>query len=141
LDGLLQEHPDSKFVITGHSLGAALAEVCALELVKKYGMSKIGEVHNFGCPRIGNEALAQFTHLKLPTIFRVVHHRDIVPHLPPTDFGFHHNPYEVLYTEKMDSYKVCDESGEDKTCSDRFFPDYSFSDHGEYFIPIDERVC
>ena len=90
---------------------------------------------------MGNAALAQYTHLKIPITFRVVHNRDIVPHLPPTEFKYIHHPYEVFYNEKMTSFKVCDETGEDKTCSDHLAPDYTFTDHGTYFLPIDEKIC
>src|SRR6187399_1832970 len=52
------------------------------------------------------------------TDFRVVHNRDRVPHWPKaiTAGGYHHIATEVWYTTSFD-YKVCDESGEDETCS------------------------
>lgn len=42
------------------------------------------EVYNFGSPRFGNENLAQFVKLKIPSHYRLVHNRDLVPHLPPS---------------------------------------------------------
>ena len=53
VDKSLKEFPSSKIVVTGHSLGGALSEVCGLEMFKRYG-NKLSEVHNFGCPRLGN---------------------------------------------------------------------------------------
>ena len=41
----------------------------------------------------------------------------------------------------MDAYKICDVSGEDKSCSDGLAPEYSFSDHTTYFIPDSETIC
>lgn len=82
VDNLIKMYPTSRIVATGHSLGGALAEVCGLELAKKYG-DRVKEVHHFGGPRIGNYELAMHTHKVLPVIFRVVHNRDLVPHLPP----------------------------------------------------------
>lgn len=40
-------------------------------------------IHNFGQPRVGNSYLANYMSDKLDGIFRVVHNRDIVPHVPP----------------------------------------------------------
>jgi predicted lipase len=53
------------------------------------------EIHNFGQPRVGNQALSKFMTQKLDGIFRVVHNKDMVPHLPPDlpEFNYHHTPY------------------------------------------------
>ena len=44
-----------------------------------------------------------------PNYFRVVHAQDIVPHLPPTQFGFNHGGNEVwyLYSGTQLDYKIC----------------------------------
>ena len=70
-----------------------------------------------------------------------MHNRDLIPHLPPTEFKYLQYPYEVLYDEKMDNYQVCNESGEDRDCSDKFAPDYTMTDHGFYFLPPTTKVC
>ena len=41
-------------------------------------------------------------------------------HLPTKWMGFHHFSTEVFYNEAFTSYKVCDGSGEDKTCAGQF---------------------
>jgi len=28
-----------------------------------------------------------------------VHNRDLIPHLPPTDMGYHHEAYEIFWDE------------------------------------------
>jgi hypothetical protein len=67
----------------------------------------------------------------------VVHYADIVPHLPPKLLSFVHVPTEVWYDEPSTSYKVCDGSGEDPTCSDSLLAPISISDHLEYLnLPI-----
>lgn len=53
VEKLLKDHPNSKIVSTGHSLGGALSTICALELFKRYG-DRVTEINNFGAPRIGN---------------------------------------------------------------------------------------
>ena len=113
--------------------------MAAIELQLKF--NKVAELYNYGSPRVGNEHTAAFINLKLPTRFRVVHNRDIVPHVPFEVMGFTHVSYEVLYDEEMKSYKVCNESGEDPSCSNRFDPDYSFPDHDIYWIAMDDSVC
>jgi hypothetical protein len=61
--------------------------------------------------RIGNPAFVTFLKSRVPSIFRVVHNKDPVPHLPPVDFGYLHPANEVLYDEPMKTYTVCDNSG------------------------------
>ena len=75
-------HPVSSILNTGHSLGAALSTITGLELALRYPSIEV-HVHNFGSPRLGNENLAQFIHSRLASVLRVVHNRDLVPHLPP----------------------------------------------------------
>ena len=48
-------------------------------------------------------------------------------------FGFHHFGTEVFYTEDFNSYKVCDGSGEDSSCSDKFWLPIGFNDHNNIF--------
>jgi predicted lipase len=54
----LKKYPNATILNTGHSLGAALTSISAVELNKKFP-NKVKEIHNFGCPRIGNEELAK----------------------------------------------------------------------------------
>ena len=39
----------------------------------------------------------------------------------------------------MTSYKICSETGEDKSCSNKFAPEYSGADHNFYFFAIDNK--
>jgi hypothetical protein len=55
--------------------------------------------------------LAQFMKTKLDNIYRVVHYKDLVPHLPFEWLEYMHPPYEIWFTEDMKEYKVCNESG------------------------------
>jgi len=45
--------------------------------------------------------------------------------------GFHHVPNEIWYTEDSSTYKVCDGTGEDPTCSDTVVIP-SIPDHTDY---------
>mmetsp|Transcript_27648 Transcript_27648/g.95621 ORF Transcript_27648/g.95621 Transcript_27648/m.95621 type:complete len:294 (-) Transcript_27648:397-1278(-) len=132
----LAAHPGAKTWITGHSLGAALAALLAADWV---GLgNNVDAVYTMGEPRVGNDAFANFIKAAYPSTpgtpsyFRLVHNKDIVPHLPVYAFGFHHTPTEVWYNEDCTEYVVCDGSGEDPTCSDSLKLPHSVTDHLEY---------
>lgn len=77
---LVKEHNLSSIVITGHSLGAAIATLTALDLVDS-GFDNVRMI-NFGSPRIGNAEFAMYASDRLPGHTRVTHYRDMVPHMP-----------------------------------------------------------
>ena len=134
VEKLLSNMPSAQIFVTGHSLGAALAALCAAELgASSHSLGKkITGVYTFGQPRVGNQAFHDFYGTGERVSWRVTHNRDIVPHLPLEAMGFHHTSTEVFYNEKFTMYKVCDGSGEDKTCSDQFDVAISTSDHTHY---------
>lgn len=76
----------------GHSLGAALADLTAVDLftVRGSNSGKSVDLYTFGEPRVGNGVYANWTQQYLGNTWRAVHQSDIVPHLPPKDFGFVH---------------------------------------------------
>ena len=129
---LIAKYPTASILCTGHSLGGALALVGGLRLKEKFPKQKV-EVHSFGQPRIGNKALSTYAHKTIDTTYRVVHNRDLVPHLPFEWMDFHHSAYEVFFNEQMTDYKICAESGEDNSCSNKFYPAYNPGDHDFYF--------
>lgn len=108
----------------GHSLGAALATLTAMELRVEFGIP-VGPVHLFGAPRVGNKLFAEAFEAAAeaqgvqPAAWRVIHGLDPVPRLPLALQGFQHIPREVYYTETSNAYKVCDSSGEDPDCAAR----------------------
>ncbi|XP_022138095.1 lipase isoform X2 [Momordica charantia] len=114
-------------MVTGHSMGGAMAAFCGLDLAVNYKAQNV-QVMTFGQPRIGNSVFASFYSNIVPNTFRVTHEHDIVPHLPPfysylPRKTYHHFPREVwLYDIGFGSLvyrveKVCDDSGEDPSCS------------------------
>ena len=90
---LLQKYPTYQVWVTGHSLGAAISILCALEL-EESGLGPIN-VYNFGLPRVGNKAFAQYYDSHVPNTYRVVNGHDIVPHVPLEVMGFYHVATEV----------------------------------------------
>lgn len=76
--------------------------------------------------QVGNEVFAKFSVSHGVPIFRVVHNRDPVPHLPFESWGYRHPPTEVFFDADQTSYVVCDDSGEDVTCSDQFWVSFGW---------------
>ncbi|KAH8697777.1 Alpha/Beta hydrolase protein [Talaromyces proteolyticus] len=86
LSAAIAENKDYGIVVTGHSLGAALATLAAVEL-RNQG-DKV-DLYTYGCPRVGNHAFASFvTTQEGGTNYRVTHTDDPVPKVPPKSFGF-----------------------------------------------------
>lgn len=93
---LKQGEPTPHVLITGHSLGAALAALCASRLSDGLG-TVVDAVYAFGMPRIGTPDFAAKYNEKLgDRTYRLVHGDDIVPTVPPTEFGFCHVGRSVI---------------------------------------------
>lgn len=83
-----------KIILTGHSLGAALAVLCAVDLQYNFPQNDI-EVYAFGCPRVGNAAFARSYNKRVFKTLRFNNGNDIVTKLPPVIFGFRHIGTEI----------------------------------------------
>lgn len=111
------------FVTTGHSLGAAISGLAALDAKLSFPWIQRAEMINFGMPRVGYKDFAKLFHDNVDSSFRVVHFRDIVPHYPlriKHAFPFHHVGSELWEPQKHfnGTLRHCDGSGEDPHCSD-----------------------
>lgn len=143
----LQElHPDSSTYVLGHSLGGALAQICALDIAVNMGEQQVGVI-TFGSPRVGNAAFDAFFMQHVQESWRLTHNRDIVPSVPLQLMGFHHVPREV-WEVSFDGHTVlglCDETGEDPRCHNSvcyFGLCTSLSDHLVYLgVPFYREGC
>lgn len=115
LKSLLKEHKNAKFVVTGHSLGGALAILFPTVLVlheEREIMQRLLGVYTFGQPRVGNRELGRFMEAHLdypvPKYFRVVYCNDLVPRLPYDDKTFLYKHFGVcLYYDSLYIERVC----------------------------------
>ncbi|TDH71411.1 hypothetical protein CCR75_008593 [Bremia lactucae] len=122
LHKLQKEHPFASLMVTGHSLGGAVATICAFELeyIEKISVKAL---YTFGNPRVGNIHFSlKMKNTSMDSV-RVTHFRDIVPHLPPTWTGFKHTVEEIFYDQFSATYRNCSATnGEDPTCSNSCSP-------------------
>lgn len=82
----------------GHSLGGAMATVCAGRCKLSSIPSNPKALFTFGSPRVGNRAYIHA--VKLPH-YRWVHNNDIVARVPPRWLGYKHSGFE-LYLDSSD---------------------------------------
>lgn len=125
---LLKRYPDSRIVVTGHSLGGAVATLCATDLKFHLGWSTKIELVSFHSPRVGNDQFAGFiSHIFAmdkvdPDVGdymsrRFTNRDDPLCHLPPEWIEFMHASQEV-WVNFENQTRACDPSvGEDPNCS------------------------
>ncbi|KAK7201290.1 lipase [Novymonas esmeraldas] len=137
---LVMASPTYQVLVTGHSLGGALALLAAVDLQLHLNSLTTSPKHlalyTFGAPRVGNSHFTKWAHQLLANgpHYRLTHARDPVPHLPPKRFGFLHAPTEVFYrTADNSSMRVCADSAtaEAKDCSNKLLA-ASISNHLKY---------
>jgi hypothetical protein len=81
IERLIRGQAQRPLVLTGHSLGGALATVAAAEWQDRF---PIRCVYTFGQPAVGRGAFSQYMADRFPNNFiRIVNRNDIVPRVPP----------------------------------------------------------
>lgn len=55
------EHPGAPLYAIGHSMGAALSTICAMDVKFKVGLKDV-RLYTFGSPRVGNAEFAKFVY-------------------------------------------------------------------------------
>lgn len=126
VQNLKAKYRTARLIVTGHSLGGALAILCTADLKNIFGTVDL--TYTFGQPRVGNEAFANWFQSANPNVYRLVDYADIVTHLPPSNIGFLHGSHQVWYQRGMTSYQLCDP--ESPTCANSVGnTSYSTDDH------------
>jgi len=134
IKALLNGCPSCSIMLTGHSLGGAISSILALELDRDLPSTVTFDQITYGSPRTGNPAFVTLHKSIVQNSYRVVNKKDIVPRLPTHLLNFfNHVPEEVWYGPSG-GYKLCDNSGEDPTCSLSVnFLETNINDHLTYF--------
>jgi len=93
LDNLPADSADIDLLVTGHSLGAAVATIASNDLAKTFPGRNVYLI-NFGSPRVGNTDFAKQVVETVRLVERNVNRNgqlpDLVTILPPVAFGFTH---------------------------------------------------
>ena len=76
----------------GHSLGGAMATICAYRCKTGEITSDPQELHTFGSPRVGCKRYVRHAEL---THYRWVHNNDVVTRVPPVWMGYRHCGSEI----------------------------------------------
>ncbi|KAI3901652.1 hypothetical protein MKW92_042484 [Papaver armeniacum] len=92
---IIQENEKAKFIVTGHSLGGALAAIFPV-ILAYHGetelLHRLEGVYTFGQPRVGDQKLAEFMEKQMSLhnvkFSRYVYGNDMVPRLPYDDETF-----------------------------------------------------
>jgi hypothetical protein len=144
-----QRFPQLRVVVTGHSLGAALATLTAVSLLSDPKVAAAGlgarlSLYAFGSPLVGDptwaDAATALFDAKGVTYYRIVHYRDPVCAIPLTSLGFKHIANEVFYDNDMKEFQVCREAT-NGMCSDQLSIRVSFDDHLFYFDVFVGLTC
>jgi hypothetical protein len=137
VEEVMRRHPSAatKFYGVGHSMGGALAQLCALDVKFAYNTSYVG-VTTFGSPRVGNAVYADVFSRYINESWRFTHNRDVVPSVPLMLMGFHHVSREVWEVDvdiqgHAREWLMCDGSGEDPSCHNSAYCT-SIADHMTY---------
>lgn len=154
---LVRRHPSHRVLVTGHSLGGAIALLSAVDMVRlpppagpSVSRPALGSpphvgsglvspsrvaLYTFGAPRLGNANFTRWAGAVLQHSYRLTHQRDLVPHLPPNSLGFVHMPQEKWFSNATDPLAVthCNDTveEEDATCSNSVWTPV-VSDHRLY---------
>jgi len=88
---------------TGHSLGGAMATICAGRCKLSTIPSTPEELYTYGSPRVGNRRYVNFTKI---TTYRWVNNNDIVAQVPPTWLGYRHTGTEMYLDFKGNLKKM-----------------------------------
>jgi predicted lipase len=127
----------TRIIVTGHSLGAAVAQLIGMELEREHYPVTI---YNFGQPRTGDIVYAKFVNTIISNVWRFTHDKDMVPHVPPiTELNYYHSCREV-FEDASGGLRECSKTnGEDPTCTDQYSLIHtSVSDHNTYLKhPVD----
>lgn len=97
LNAAVKQCANCRIILTGHSLGGALATIAAADLiVNKYAGSRLS-LYTYGSPRVGNVEFVTWFNNQIKDSFRVTHADDAVTHVPLDSMGYTHVGFNVHY--------------------------------------------
>lgn len=114
---LYKVYPYYQIIVTGHSYGASVGQLLAMELQRE---NLDVQIYNYGQPRVGDDKYAAFVNKNIDVYWRTVHDRDMVPHMPPTMFNYVHSCREI-FEDSNGVLNVCNHTDcEDPLCANQY---------------------
>ncbi|KAK9435565.1 lipase [Metarhizium brunneum] len=123
-----EKNPGYKVVITGHSLGGAVA-IISTAYLRRDGIPI--DLYTYGAPRVGNDKFANWFSSQQGRHWRVTHENDPVPRLPPIFTGYRHvtpeywlsggDAFQTVYD--LSEIRVCKGIANIKCNASRFITD------------------
>ncbi|KAK8932402.1 Lipase [Metarhizium anisopliae] len=123
-----EKNPGYKVVITGHSLGGAVA-IISTAYLRRDGIPI--DLYTYGAPRVGNAKFANWFSSQQGRHWRVTHENDPVPRLPPIFTGYRHvtpeywlsggDAFQTVYD--LSEIRVCKGIANIKCNASRFITD------------------
>jgi len=143
----LDAFPGYVVILTGHSLGGALASLAALSVKSNFPWMAV-RLFTFGQPRTGDAAFADLLEsiVGRDHIFRAIHTWDGVPTMIPEKLGYRHHASEYWQFQEPPSVSTVRRclGQEDPECS-HSIPSLGINPaHGVYFgqlITMDASLC
>lgn len=86
----------NQIIISGHSMGAAIATICGIDIIQISDYPN-PIVYNFASPRIGNFEFSEFVKTLNLKVYRIVNTLDVIPQLPPPICPNFNNPKQPYY--------------------------------------------
>lgn len=132
-------HSTAAVKTTGHSLGAAMALLTGLDLIKN-GINT--QMYNFGQPRVGTEKFSAYVKNVWPEHWRIVHHQDMVPHNPSSGELLHFWHTCTERYEDSAGMHECTNTCEDPKCAAQWGPlQLNIEDHLKYMGVCMGTLC
>ena len=118
----IMRHCHLPVVIVGHSMGASLATIAAVDLSQSFSVQLI----TAASPRTGNWAFVQLLQSRVPFIYRMTNVNDLVPFLPGYFLGYRHTENEIWVNNE--ETVLCDKA-EDPKCINSQWPHVGVKRH------------
>lgn len=133
VDAVRQINPNKPCYVSGHSLGAALATILALDIALAVPeLQPQLQVYIYASPRVGNPAFVRSYASILPNSYRITNLADPIPTMPPTklraefvhigeEWAFLSQGGDILPNHIVDTYRRAI-NAEVESSQDRNFP-------------------
>ena len=83
----VSKNAGNKIAVTGHSLGGALASICALDVKYNFPDKEV-VLYTYGSPRVGNAHYVECHKKRIQDAYYIRCGQDVVTRVPPKSMGF-----------------------------------------------------